>query len=295
MSPQPQPTTDASHFNVGHNEAFRALGALKPNQHWSAFDVSRDQARAGKANRFVATIWNFHSSIDERGRRAPTERAICKDTTDGTLWYRVAKPPPCATRKTWIAHWTGVQLALQKGLPMIGVMKDVNTLRCSLKNVFDIASHRYQIDDGSLWLQLRPREKVGCEVRPIDIRVIADMHPGTESLLTHYSEFERAVAAASQLPSSTRAERLRLAPVLPRRVGVVTSVFVRNPDVVAEVLFQAKGHCQQCMKPAPFLRGSDGTPYLEVHHRVPLAIGGEDTIFNAIALCPNCHRAAHYA
>jgi len=33
---------------------------------------------------------------------------------------------------------------------------------------------------------------------------------------------------------------------------------------------------------------------LEVHHKVPLAEGGDDTVENAIALCPNCHRHAHY-
>ncbi len=39
---------------------------------------------------------------------------------------------------------------------------------------------------------------------------------------------------------------------------------------------------------------SDKTPYLEVHHRIPLAKKGEDTVANAIALCPNCHRKSHY-
>nr|WP_275041241.1 HNH endonuclease signature motif containing protein [Halomonas meridiana] len=48
------------------------------------------------------------------------------------------------------------------------------------------------------------------------------------------------------------------------------------------------------MNLAPFNRKSDGSPYLEVHHRKPLAEGGDDTVANAIALCPNCHRAAHY-
>ena len=178
---------------------------------------------------------------------------------------------------------------------MIGVLKDVRTSRCSLAHVFDIAGHRYQIDDGSLWLQLRPRTDVGCDVRSIDIHAIADDRLRTESLTTFESEFERAVEAAELSSTSIRAERLKLAPTLPQRTQVVTTVFVRNPDVVAEVLFQAKGHCQRCMSPAPFMRGSDGTPYLEVHHRVPLAVGGEDTVANAIALCPNCHRAAHYA
>ncbi|SFB88291.1 HNH endonuclease [Marinospirillum celere] len=51
---------------------------------------------------------------------------------------------------------------------------------------------------------------------------------------------------------------------------------------------------QACGTPAPFNRKSDGTPYLEVHHKTPLALGGEDTVENAIALCPNCHRKAHY-
>ncbi|WP_442967956.1 HNH endonuclease [Rheinheimera sp.] len=35
-------------------------------------------------------------------------------------------------------------------------------------------------------------------------------------------------------------------------------------------------------------------PYLEVHHRIPLAEKGEDTLENAIELCPNCHIQAHF-
>ena len=47
-------------------------------------------------------------------------------------------------------------------------------------------------------------------------------------------------------------------------------------------------------EPAPFLKRSDGTPYLEVHHDVRLADGGADTVRNARALCPNCHGDAHH-
>ncbi|MGH8437576.1 MAG: HNH endonuclease [Pseudomonas sp.] len=32
----------------------------------------------------------------------------------------------------------------------------------------------------------------------------------------------------------------------------------------------------------------------EVHHKVRLADGGLDTVENAIAVCPNCHRQAHF-
>ncbi len=52
------------------------------------------------------------------------------------------------------------------------------------------------------------------------------------------------------------------------------------------------GQCQLCNEPAPFSRPS-GEPYLEVHHVVWLARGGEDSVANAVALCPNCHRKMH--
>ena len=35
-------------------------------------------------------------------------------------------------------------------------------------------------------------------------------------------------------------------------------------------------------------------PYLEVRHKVRLVDNGEDTVENAIAIGPNCHREAHY-
>ncbi|MEN6336977.1 MAG: HNH endonuclease signature motif containing protein [Phycisphaerales bacterium] len=60
-------------------------------------------------------------------------------------------------------------------------------------------------------------------------------------------------------------------------------------------MLRANGVCEACGCRAPFIRISDGTPYLEIHHILPLADGGDDTIENATALCPNCHRRAHYA
>ena len=54
----------------------------------------------------------------------------------------------------------------------------------------------------------------------------------------------------------------------------------------------AKGICQLCLKPAPF-ENAKGVPYLETHHMVWLVKGGEDTIANTVALCPNCHKKMH--
>lgn len=69
--------------------------------------------------------------------------------------------------------------------------------------------------------------------------------------------------------------------------------YVRDPEVIAWVLQQAAGLCECCGLPAPF-KGSDGQPFLEVHHVRPLGERGPDTTDNAVACCPNCHRQMHY-
>ncbi|MBI4468886.1 MAG: HNH endonuclease [Acidobacteria bacterium] len=111
---------------------------------------------------------------------------------------------------------------------------------------------------------------------------------------TEMMSFEAAVLA-SRRDKAGRSTRLAQAPRQPLRSYVVLSTFRRNPDVVAEVLERANGLCERCHAAAPFNRASDGTPYLEVHHKVRLVDNGEDTVENAIALCPNCHRFAHHA
>jgi len=55
---------------------------------------------------------------------------------------------------------------------------------------------------------------------------------------------------------------------------------------------RANGFCQLCEEPAPF-KDKKGEPFLESHHIVWLSKGGDDTIENTVALCPNCHRKMH--
>ena len=93
---------------------------------------------------------------------------------------------------------------------------------------------------------------------------------------------------------SERLERLAKAEKIPSFRTVSVREFNRNPDVVAEALYIANGFCGSCGAEAPFIRSTNNEPYLEVHHKVPLAQGGEDTVKNAIAICPNCHRRAHF-
>lgn len=107
-------------------------------------------------------------------------------------------------------------------------------------------------------------------------------------------ELERKVKEAGKLTSKERQDILSRSNPKPTRSSVTQVVFNRNPHVIAEVLDRAKGICERCEKEAPFVRDKNRSPYLEVHHKIPLAEGGDDTLENSIALCPNCHRQAHY-
>lgn len=68
----------------------------------------------------------------------------------------------------------------------------------------------------------------------------------------------------------------------------------RSVAIKFYVLSRAAGACEGCKNPAPFKK-SDGSPYLEPHHTQMLADDGPDHPRYVIALCPNCHRKAHYA
>lgn len=107
-------------------------------------------------------------------------------------------------------------------------------------------------------------------------------------------ELEEKIKQARELSSKKRQEILLKSNPNPTKTTVKQCVFNRNQYVIAEVLDKAKGICEHCKKIAPFVRDNDNSPYLEVHHKTPLAEGGADTVENAIALCPNCHRQAHY-
>jgi len=76
-----------------------------------------------------------------------------------------------------------------------------------------------------------------------------------------------------------------------RREGIITA-YERDTYIAEYVKRCARGVCQLCEDSAPF-QNKLGEPYLETHHIVWLARGGEDSIDNTVALCPNCHKKMH--
>ena len=116
----------------------------------------------------------------------------------------------------------------------------------------------------------------------------------TQTIFESEHELQEKVRQAKKLSSKERREKLSIANPKPEKSITTQTIFKRNQYVIVEVLERANGICERCKKPAPFFRDIDDSPYLEVHHILPLAEGGDDTVENAIALCPNCHRHAHH-
>lgn len=70
--------------------------------------------------------------------------------------------------------------------------------------------------------------------------------------------------------------------------------YVRRSAAVRNyALARAGGICEGCAQPAPF-RTPTGSHFLEVHHMRRLSDKGPDRHDAVAALCPNCHREAHY-
>ena len=111
-------------------------------------------------------------------------------------------------------------------------------------------------------------------------------------------DYLRVNASQKDAPSARR-KRLQNNIKKTRKQRLYVDSYTRNPDVVAESLYLADGICQRCHSKAPFIRKSDGTLYLEVHHIIPLSeqdLHEEnlDILNNVMAICPNCHREIHY-
>lgn len=103
---------------------------------------------------------------------------------------------------------------------------------------------------------------------------------------------EKEAKKAKELSPEELKERAKAAKGKARKRYVKSETYIRDQDVALYVKDRANGICDLCNLPAPF-ENSKNEPYLENHHVVWLSKGGEDTIYNCVALCPNCHRKMH--
>lgn len=139
----------------------------------------------------------------------------------------------------------------------------------------------------------RPAQNIGSAVK---VKMISLLRENGSDTFADFVPTADPISLARRV-TALRQQKLPIPPVGVARPAAthVTSVrFERDPAVKAWVLTESKGLCEGCGAPAPFL-AQDGFPFLEVHHVMPLAHRGSDTITNAVALCPNCHRRCHYS
>lgn len=78
-----------------------------------------------------------------------------------------------------------------------------------------------------------------------------------------------------------------------------THVYVRDPIVAANALCNADYKCEVCAEHETFIRKSNGKPYTEPHHLVPIKYQSRfgvslDVENNIVSLCSNCHNRIHY-
>ena len=124
------------------------------------------------------------------------------------------------------------------------------------------------------------RLKEGYEIQPIPeekLKKLNEIRTKTISSLSDEIVLSRAKLSSKKQMGTRQAK---------------TTQYQRNEYVSEFAKRRANGICQLCAEPAPFIK-KNKEPYLEVHHIVWLAKGGEDTLENTVAICPNCHRRMH--
>ncbi len=109
----------------------------------------------------------------------------------------------------------------------------------------------------------------------------APLEKSADSRASHLQELRRQAIAGARSSSDKR--------------EILSNVRARSVAIRDYALLRAEGQCEGCKQPAPFAGKGRKGPYLEVHHVTRLADDGPDHPDKVIALCPNCHRRAHYS
>lgn len=140
---------------------------------------------------------------------------------------------------------------------------------------------------GREWVSgLKPAKNVGSKTAAIIEKLISEAEGQT---LPPIAEFESQVISYKLKKKLSKPDGIKE----PEKTYSNVTNYARDPKVKAWVLKEADGRCECCEADAPFIT-AEGEPFIEIHHLRRLSDGGSDTVSNAAALCPNCHREIHY-
>jgi len=164
-------------------------------------------------------------------------------------------------------------------------------------------SHVVTLLDGMPVKGLLPAANIGANTQPILERLVRDsgflergntIQANTTLSLSLEESDEKAASLCKEWSESGKTVLPPTGFVSADEYRTETIQRKRCLEVKAWILHNSKGVCESCGEDAPFMK-SGAVPYLEVHHVVHLADDGPDTVQNAVAVCPNCHRALHLA
>jgi len=113
--------------------------------------------------------------------------------------------------------------------------------------------------------------------------------------LSKTTEYEFEENIHTQIDIDTLKDKARNINPRPQQVSQTIYTYPRNNTLKNYVKRRSNYSCEM---PGCHYHGfykDNEELYIEVHHIIPLSEGGEDSINNTVALCPNCHRALHYA
>ncbi|WP_082702554.1 HNH endonuclease [Pseudacidovorax intermedius] len=265
-------------FDTPHRAAFEIFGVKLHDARWGGFDCSKAEAEKGGASIFAIALFEH-----------------------GVLWDELHKKFRYSVPRVWEGRVEANRaklinlLYLAKRLPMrkVGFLKSEPLRQCAPEHLFTITDIDEETDPGAIWLTLdpEPSNDLSYPYRQATPRAFQlDYCELSRLRMKQEAETQRSLASAVE----ERRSRLAQAEKVPRKIVVQSVQYDRNPDVIAERLYLANGVCGGCGAKAPFIRRSNGDPYLEVHHVLPLSENGTDEVENTIALCPNCHREWHY-
>lgn len=200
----------------------------------------------------------------------------------------------------WIINSNGDEILLYTGMGQDGD-QDIDfgqnkTLNESRKNgvkvyLFEAFKSGEHVFKGQVELVEDPYTEVQSDrtVWMFPLRVVGNNYTISEILLKE-KEAEKQ-KDAQKLSDEKLYNRAKNADRLGQRY-TTSKTFERDPYVSEYVKLRAQGICDLCGNPAPF-KDKKGRPYLESHHVVWLSKGGEDTIYNTVAVDPSCHRKLH--
>lgn len=141
------------------------------------------------------------------------------------------------------------------------------------------------------WLQVGDRLLLATDGKSVFARKLlgADLESATTDDAVEIVERVYAQISDRQLLA-----RAKLAKGLPVRSKITVDQFVRNPAVKEFAVRRSDGRCEVPSCGWEGFRKDDDEQFMEVHHIKFLKAGGEDSILNTCAICPNCHAKAHF-